>query len=176
MKKISLLICFVLASTMACANSVAEYEARRQAYLIFNSSLSHDDNLIIQAYLGQQLNQDALNHALDDITQKNKADFHINTLVRTLFYTDDSKDKILKALEQQPFWLTQGESKHQYWSENHMLLWMSSAWLLHESFGLDVSDNTLHERLIHFLNIKIEYGFYEFFFAQLFPLCAFWFA
>ena len=61
-----------------------------------------------------------------------------------------------------PFWLpdTQGNIR-QYWSENHMIMWMSAHWLLHESYGYE-SRPTLEEMLNHYLDTKITYGFYEF--------------
>lgn len=61
-----------------------------------------------------------------------------------------------------PFWLpdTQGNIR-QYWSENHMIMWMSAHWLLHESYGFE-SRATLEQMLNHYLDIKNTYGFYEF--------------
>jgi len=46
---------------------------------------------------------------------------------------------------------------------------MSSAWLLHEKFNWNISDPTLHKRLLHFLTLKVNYGFYEFFSPTYFP-------
>jgi len=171
-KNLTLFAYFILAVFAAApsfANSIAEYEARRQAYLASAAPANNDNSLIMQAYLGLQLNPDALDRSLRKIISKDKADFHINKLVRVLFYTEDSQDKILNIFQQLPFFLTQGELKNQYWSENHMILWMSSAWLLHEKFGWELSDPTLHDRLLHFLNLKVKYGFYEFFSPTYFP-------
>ncbi|MCH9756959.1 MAG: hypothetical protein K0U37_07205 [Gammaproteobacteria bacterium] len=151
------------------ANSVAEYEVRRQAYLSSAASTNNISALVIQAYLGVPLNQDILERTLANIQIKKNRDFEINQLIRVLFLTKDSTCKILNTLKKQPFWLTKGELERQYWSENHMILWMSSAWLLHEKFGWELSDTMLHKRLLHFLTLKVEYGFYEFFSPVYFP-------
>src|SRR5690606_26438907 len=45
---------------------------------------------------------------------------------------------------------------------NHMIMWMSSDWLLHERYGKTI-DGNLRNRLVHYLEMKIQYGFYEFF-------------
>jgi len=61
-----------------------------------------------------------------------------------------------------PFWLPDSEGDiRQYWSENHMIMWMSAHWLLHESYGFE-SRATLEEMLNHYLDVKNTYGFYEF--------------
>lgn len=61
-----------------------------------------------------------------------------------------------------PFWLpdTQGNIR-QYWSENHMIMWMSAHWLLYESYGFETRA-TLEQMLNHYLDLKNTYGFYEF--------------
>ncbi len=43
-----------------------------------------------------------------------------------------------------------------------MIMWMSSDWLLHEKYGRTI-DSTLEKRLRHYLRLKNQYGFYEFF-------------
>jgi len=55
-----------------------------------------------------------------------------------------------------------------YWSENHMIMWMSSDWLIHERTGRPI-DATLEQRLKHYLHLKVNYGFYEFFSSTYFP-------
>lgn len=169
MRGLILFLCLNLSMIPSFANSVAEYEARRQAYLSDTRLLHSKHNLIAEAYLGSALNQVALDATLEKIVSKVNADFQIAQLVRVLFYTGESSNKILRVLQNQPFWLTERETKHQYWSENHMILWLSSAWLLHEKYGWYFPDPTLHERLLHFLKLKVKDGFYEFFSPTYFP-------
>lgn len=43
-----------------------------------------------------------------------------------------------------------------------MIMWMSSDWLLHEKYNKTIDAN-LRNRLVHYLELKNQYGFYEFF-------------
>jgi hypothetical protein len=47
---------------------------------------------------------------------------------------------------------------------------MSSDWLLHEKYG-KVIDSTLERRLRHYLQLKVQYGYYEFFSSVYAPYC-----
>jgi len=161
--------CLLLFTVSATANSVAEYQARKDAYIQRWANTGFEDSLVMQAYLGLALDKASLSKVLDNLQTNHKTDFGINKLVRILFLTQDSQANILDALQGIDYWLTKGECKHQYWSENHMILWNSSAWLLHESFGFELSDPMLRERLVHILKMKVKYGFYEFFSPTYFP-------
>jgi len=67
-----LLVGFTLTTTSSFANSIAEYEARRQTYLLSAAPANDDNSLVMQAYLGLTLNQDALDRALSKIMAKKK--------------------------------------------------------------------------------------------------------
>lgn len=41
-------------------------------------------------------------------------------------------------------------------------MWMSSDWLLHEKYGKTI-DSTLEKKITPLFEIKIQYGFYEFY-------------
>ena len=105
------------------------------------------------------------------------SDFQIVVLVRILFlangteFKDYYDDLILPALQSERYWYTTDAINDDTMnSENHMILWMSSAWLLQEKEGWDMEDATLRQRLVHFLTIKIEYGYYEFLSITYWPL------
>ncbi len=55
-----------------------------------------------------------------------------------------------------------------YWSENHMIMWMSSEWLL-DQHNNETPDTGPRERIVHFLDLKATYGFYEFLSSSYFP-------
>lgn len=98
-------------------------------------------------------------------------DFDIVKLVRVLFFSNGAYDSlIVPALNQFPYWVRKGDTLHGFWSENHMIMWMSSNWLLHERYGRAI-DSTLHKRLRHYLELKVRYGFYEFFSSVYAPYC-----
>lgn len=104
-------------------------------------------------------------------TNYSNSDFEIVILVRILFFTaktsmaDYYNNLILPVLQTENYWYTDEVGQvndDTINSENHMILWMSSSWLLQEREQWDLKDANLRQRLVHFLNIKIKYGYYEF--------------
>lgn len=147
------------------------YEQRRTDYI--NNSLSNfsSDAITIQAYRGLPLDTATLNYLVNGIPTKGTVDFDIVKLIRILFFTNGVYDaQIVPALNQIPYWINKGDTLHGYWSENHMIMWMSSDWLLHEKYGRAI-DNNLENRLRHYLKLKVKYGFYEFFSSVYAPYC-----
>lgn len=139
------------------------YTARKEAFVDSCLVNFNDDAIIFQAYRGLPVDTSELNPMLRDLPTNEKSDFQIVKLVRLLFLSNGTYDtKILNALNSIPFWLTKGDTVRGYWSENHMIQWISSDWLLHESYG-KVSDPDLRNRVEHYLDLKIDHGFYEFY-------------
>lgn len=140
-----------------------DYEQRKTDYI--NQSLANfsSDAIVLQAYNGQPLDTAYLNELLTGISSNTTADFDIVKLVRILYLTNGEYDnEILPVLYSLPFWINKSDTTRNYWSENHMIMWLSSDWLLHEKYGRPIDDN-LQARLRHYLHLKIQYGFYEFF-------------
>ncbi len=160
----TVLLTFLL--SIGCLLSFADDGFDQRAEDLINLSLTNDGGfslLTSQAYMGQPLNDTVLEKELTKLPCKATADFSITWLVRILNFTNgEYDDQILSVLEELPFWLSDGEESRQYWSENHMLMWMSANWLLHEKYGWETRP-TLRQNLVHWLNLKIEYGFYEYF-------------
>ncbi|MEX0811306.1 MAG: T9SS type A sorting domain-containing protein [Chitinophagales bacterium] len=148
-----------------------DYEQRRDTY-IDTALANFDPNAItLQAYRGETIDQSTLNNTYGIMHTKSTIDFNIVKLVRVLFLGNGTHDSdILNALDPIPFWYNYSDTLRGYWSENHMIMWMSSDWLLHESYGKTV-DNNLENRLKHYLQLKIDYGFYEFFSSTYMPYC-----
>ncbi len=147
------------------------FEQRRSDYI--NTALSNfsSDAITLQAYSGAPLDLAVLNNLINHISTNGVADFDIVKLVRILFFTNGAYDTlILPALNSIPYWVTKGDTLRGYWSENHMIQWMSSDWLLHERYGRSI-DATLDHRLRHYLRLKVQYGFYEFFSSVYAPYC-----
>jgi hypothetical protein len=140
-----------------------EFEARRNSYIDALISNVDDNSICIQAYKGLPVNQQILTTILNNVSSRSTADFDIVKLIRVLCLSHSEYDSaILPVLRPIPFWLEKNEDNREYWSENHMIMWMSSDWLLHEKYGKAI-DSTLDKRLRHYLNLKKQYGFYEFF-------------
>jgi len=158
------LLCFISIATFqnAQANNPV-YEQRRADFITTALANENTDVITIQAYKGVPVNQTILTNTLNNIAANTTADFDIVKLIRVLCLSHGEYDSmILPVLRPIPFWLENDEDLRVYWSENHMIMWMSSDWILHEKYG-KVIDSTLDKRLRHFLKLKIQYGFYEFF-------------
>ena len=159
------LFMFLLLSMFANSSFANDpvYEQRRTDYINHSLANFSRHTITIQAYMGVPVDSATLHQMVGNIAQKSTADFDIVQLVRILCLSSGQYDSIiLPALDSIPFWLTKGDTLRGYWSENHMIQWMSSNWLLHERFGKSVDAN-LDNRLRHYLRLKVKYGFYEFF-------------
>lgn len=96
-------------------------------------------------------------------------DLVLPPLVRILYLTQNStlSNEILTKIEtiqtegKLPFWLQPNEKIRVYWSENHMIIWMSSEYLIQQKRGGSISTQ-LEQRLLQYLDTKLTYGFYEF--------------
>ena len=150
-------------SSLFSLNADPGFETRRTAYINNSLNSSNTDAITVQAYSNVPVNQQALSSILSSIATRSTVDFDIVKLIRVLCLSNGEYDSlILPVLRPIPFWLEKNESLREYWSENHMIMWMSSDWLLHEKYG-KVIDSTLEKRLRHYLKLKNQYGFYEFF-------------
>ncbi len=141
----------------------AVYEQRRQDYIDTSLTYSGENKLVLQAYRGLPLDTAALNLVLNRVPTRETADFDIIHLIRILFLTTGTYDaQILPVLNPIHFWINYGDTLHNYFSENHGVMWMGSEWLLHEKYNRSI-DNRLEARLKHYLQVKVQFGFYEFF-------------
>ena len=168
--KISLPLILLL-SLSVNAQSECNFEERKAEYLEnILQTASGSDLLVLQAFHDLPLDQHTLNDVLEHIQTVETADFTITKLIRVLNFTDGEYDEqILAVLNTIPFWLpdTEGPDR-QYWSENHMIMWMSADWLLHERTGREIRP-TLRQMIVKWLDMKIEYGFYEYFSPIYYP-------
>lgn len=147
------------------------YEQRRNAYI--DSCLANFStfDITLQAYRGIPVNQAAYDTFVVQLPTDGTADFELVQVVRILFLTNGQYDSIaLATFPQIPFWLTSGEQLWDYWSENHMCQWLSSDYLLHQKYNFPV-DNRLNYRVKHYLELKVQYGFYEFLSTDYGPYC-----
>ena len=157
---IALAICTAITSATANDTTYVQRQAAYRATALANFS---GDAITIQAYEGLPVDLTALNALVSTLPTKSTVDFDIVKLVRVLQLTNGEYDTlILPPLLALPFWINYGDTLRGYWSENHMIQWMSSDWLLHEKFNKPI-DATLRNRLKHYLEVKVQYGYYEFF-------------
>jgi hypothetical protein len=163
-KSFSLLIAVVNVLFFQSATATnPDFEQRRTEYIATALANPNNNVITIQAYENGTVDAGYLNSLLSGIASGTTSDFDIVKLIRVLYFTNGTYDsEILPVLNSVPYWLTKDEEQRTYWSENHLIMWMGSDWLLHERYGRAI-DPTLEQRLKHYLNMKVQYGFYEFF-------------
>ena len=168
MEKKILLLLLCLNGLFVFAND-STYVERQTAYVDAALANSGGNKMTLQAHRGVPVDSVKLEELLSILPTKPDPDFQIVELVRVLFYSDGLyDDDILPVLTEMPFWLNKGDTIRNYWTENHMIMWMSTEWLLHERYDFPI-DTILYPRLVHYLELKLEYGFYEFFSSVYFP-------
>lgn len=168
MNKIYLFLCFsILGFTQVVIAS--DYESRREDFI---SRLKNSDNqhaLMLQAYVGEPLDQSLLDNLLYEMDTLSTADFRLVQAIRILFFTNGEYDEqILPVIRKLRLWVEPSEDWLVHYTENHMSQWMSSEYLLRQKYGWEVSDD-LDKRLKHFLFMKVHYGYYEFFSSVYLP-------
>jgi hypothetical protein len=153
------------------AQNNPQYQQRRTDYIASCLASANGGKIVLQASQGVPVDAVALNAKLNSISTGETSDFDIIELVRILFLSNGLYDtQILPVLNSVPYWINKGDTVRNYWSENHMIMWMSSDWLLHERYGKAIDAN-LEARLKHYLHLKVDYGFYEFFSSVYGPYC-----
>jgi hypothetical protein len=151
------------------SSQLSEYEIRKENLISDALVLGANPTGIapLQAAVGAPIPQSSLDALVQDLTSDPKADFRIVQLIRILFLdtTNTYGAQILNALSDSnlKYWLTPDDDLRVYWSENHHIMWMSSAYLLEESHNVDTNDPQLVTRLTTYLKTKIQYGYYEFY-------------
>ena len=162
----------LLPSVLISSTAVSQtFEQRRAQYI--DSALTNPNNhaITIQAYEGVTVDQQVLNDIYAEIQTRSTIDFAIVQLVRVMMLSNGAFDaEMIPVLNSVPYWINYGDTVRGFWSENHMIMWMSSDWIMHEYTGRP-ADATLEQRLKHYLNLKIDYGFYEYFSSTYAPYC-----
>ncbi|MCP3942665.1 MAG: hypothetical protein GY710_14415 [Desulfobacteraceae bacterium] len=118
---------------------------------------------LILAHEGQPLDTSSgglLDQLLNGLNSDNP-DFTMISLIRILYFTNAYDSIILPELQNFLYWPEQGKSvDYCYWSENHMIMWLSTGYLLQQREGWAM-DSLMEDRLRHWLDLKLTYGFYE---------------
>lgn len=156
-----LFIAFVVVCNTCVANN-AIYEQRKNDYIDSSLIATSGHKMIFQAFRNVPVDSAQLTTMLNNIATKTTSDFDIIQLIRILYLSNGQYDSaILPVLNNIPYWVNYNDTIRNYWSENHMIMWMSCDWLLHERYNKPI-DSDLRNRIVHFLDLKNTYGFYEF--------------
>ncbi|MBI1288212.1 MAG: T9SS type A sorting domain-containing protein [Flavobacteriales bacterium] len=165
---------FAVATIVAVSTQMANgqtFEDRRQQYIDSALTNFNGDAITIQAYEGVTVDQGELDSIYSALQTRSTSDFTIVKLIRVMMLSNGAYDsQIIPPLNSVPYWINYEDTVRNYWSENHMIMWMSSDWIMHEYTGRP-ADATLEARLKHYLQLKIDYGFYEFFSSTYSPYC-----
>lgn len=168
---LSFLIFFGAGQKAYSNNNPALFAGRAQAYVDSALVYGGSNAMPIQAFKGVTIDSVTLANMLAGVVTGATSDFEYEQLVRILLFAPGVYDStILPVLRPVHYWVNYGDTLDCYWSENHMAQWMSSHWLLHEYYGIP-ADSNLRTRLVHYLNLKIQYGYYEFYSSVYNPYC-----
>lgn len=149
--------------------SEEEYQQRIAEYRETALSNFNRQTIPIQAFLGEKVDQNTIDDIFGRISTNGEFDFNLVQLVRIMYFDPGKyEDQFLPVIQSIPLWLGPNEKTRVYWSENHITMWLSSAFLLNQKYGI-VDDPELRKKLIHCLDLKINYGYYEFFSSVYFP-------
>lgn len=145
---------------------VGAFKTRVENYIDVSLGMTSKFNIILHAYRNQDINSDDLQNILDAVeVNTENASFIIPDLVRLLFFNTTAMkyESVIKAAAQKfHFWISQNDKNSVWWTENKSILYLSSHFLFNQLYGWSAHDTDhLRERLLHWLQLKIKYGFYE---------------
>lgn len=150
--------------------SQSAYDERREAFIDVALSDVNFNSMVCQAYKGVPVNQETIDYLLNRLETSGEFDFNLVQIVRMFYFSNGEYEPLLiPAMSKIPLWLTPDESLRVYWSENHIIMWLSSAYLLRQKYGWENVPEDLDKMLNHWLDLKIQYGFYEFFSTVYYP-------
>jgi hypothetical protein len=149
--------------------SQSVYNLRKQA--LFDSCVTNlnSNSSIVLAKLGLPIPQSNIDFYLDRMANSGEFDFDLIEIVRMFYFSNgEYESQLLPGILAGPNWLTPNELKRVYWSENHIIMWISSTYLLEQKYGVSINPDA--KKLVeHWLDLKINYGFYEYFSSVYFP-------
>ncbi len=151
---------------------MSTYNDRKELYIQKNVNNKDYYALLLQAFKNDTLNNDlftnALKHYNDEILKtKDNSDFDLIFFIRLLYLLNNNNHTsyetvfltISDLFKEERFWLTKNEKAKCYWSENHMICYLSS-WYLWNQLN-NKSDTQCTLLLTTYLETKAKYGFYE---------------
>ena len=151
---------------------MSSFEERRSSYIILNKNNKDTNSLLLKAYISEELPFDKLQKIYDEYstnkTNNKDTDFNLLSLIRLLYLSRtnhmqhmDIYMKYKDLFKNEKFWLSKNEQYQCYWSENHMICYLSS-WYLWNQFN-NISNDHCELLLKTYLMMKTKYYFYEFF-------------
>lgn len=145
---------------------VDDFNARRESYIDTCLQETSKFNIILSAFRNLEIDPTDLQNIIDDVeVNTENASFNIPDLVRLLFFNTTAMQyeaSIKAAALKFHLWITHNDKNSVWWTENKSILYLSSHFLFNQMYSWSNFDSThLRERLLHWLQLKVDYGFYE---------------
>jgi len=149
-----------------------DFETRRQRYIQQNKNAGNTYSLLLKAYVGEPLDENLLITAYNTYSEhkkekKDNSDFDMVQLLRILFLTKTQEQhlsiwmKLDELFKDEHFWLFKDAKSQCFWSENHMIAYLSS-WQLWNEYN-NKTDEHCEQLLTAYLLNKSIYFCYEFY-------------
>ena len=149
--------------------SQSVYDSRKQA--LYDSCIRNvnSNSAVVQAKLGLTVPKSTIDSYLDRMANSGEFDFDLIEIVRVFYFSNgEYEPQLLPGILAGANWLTPNELKRVYWSENHIIMWCTSAYLLEQKYGVSINPDA-KKMVEHWLDLKINYGFYEYFSSVYLP-------
>lgn len=154
-------------------NIMNSVEERKRTYININKNNQDRYSIILKAFDNEDLNTDLLNNCISiyklNKEKKKDNDFEMLILIRILYFINKNNlenneiihNTLIELFKEQEFWLKKNEIHSCFWSENHMICYLSS-WYLWNQYN-NTTNDICNKLLNTFLDVKIKYMYYEFF-------------
>mmetsp|Transcript_33345 Transcript_33345/g.40343 ORF Transcript_33345/g.40343 Transcript_33345/m.40343 type:complete len:692 (-) Transcript_33345:62-2137(-) len=158
----------------------AEFKARQQSILDIATKEYNDgtrpkkpefnDDFALLAKANLTIPADQIEYLVKKTIASTKADFYLCELTRIMALSPGQYDEEVKFTfnSLNGAWMSKGDEKGVFWSENHIIMWHSCSMILFKVGGIPLPEGW-RERIIFYLKDKIDIGFYEFFSPTYYP-------
>jgi hypothetical protein len=154
---------------------IKEFNERCAKYIGDNKKGKSTYTLPLILKAKEQLPFDLVDKLFNEYTNwgtkiKSSEDFTMILMIRVLYLLPENsperknfQDRLTTVWKDTDFWIKPNETKQCFWSENHMICYLSTAFLWSQVGGTvqPVDKVTIENILRKYLTVKIKYGYYE---------------
>ena len=126
------------------------------------TKMNFNQDFALLAKANLTITEHQIDWLVENVSKSNKADFNLIVLTRIMALDPGKYDSKVKLVSKfiPGLWMSKGDNKGVFWSENHFLMWHSCSMILSQ-FGIKLPEGW-RERIVFYLKDKIEIGYYEF--------------
>lgn len=154
---------------------INEFNERCIKYINDNKNGKSTNTLALIAKAKEQLPFDKVDKLFNEYINwtkkiKSSEDFTMILMIRVFYLLPENsperksfQDRLTLVWKDTDFWIKPDETAQCFWSENHMICYLSTAFLWSQVGGTvqPVDKATIEKLLRKYLTVKIKYGFYE---------------